>query len=254
MPAAGEAGAVAYLDVLASADEAIAGQLRAALKAIDDGSRAARGRGFARLDGPGRVAVLTALERAAPDTFHTAKNLVYEGYYTQAAVQDALGYRFIPAGREGAPVDGRRRRWTSCIGRARSRRAPPCGRGRVCVRSRWTKPAGSAGCCTPIARVRSTSSSAAWWSCAATRSARRACSSPRSRSVSPRGWRTRTAWWAATTWCTRAARWKPCSTSGSTDTKASRRTCCSASSSTRRRPRVASCAGTRSWRTGRSAP
>jgi hypothetical protein len=105
MPAAGEAGAVAYLDVLASADEAIAGQLRTALKAIDDGARAARGRGFTRLDGPGRAAVLTALERTAPDTFHPAKNLVYEGYYTQAAVQDALGYRFVPAGGEGPPVE-----------------------------------------------------------------------------------------------------------------------------------------------------
>jgi hypothetical protein len=105
MPAASEAGAAAYVDVLASADETIGGQLRDALKAIDDAARAARGRGFTRLDAPGRAAVLAALENTAPDTFHPAKNLVYEGYYTQPAVQDALGYRFIPAGVEGPPVE-----------------------------------------------------------------------------------------------------------------------------------------------------
>ena len=105
MPSATEAGAAGYIETLAAANEEVRAQVQGALRAIDEAARVQHRRPFARLDGPRRLELLRALEKTAPDTFQPARNLVYEGYYTQAVVQQRLGYEFIPADGKGPPLE-----------------------------------------------------------------------------------------------------------------------------------------------------
>jgi gluconate 2-dehydrogenase subunit 3-like protein len=105
MPSAEEAGAVAYLEALATSDEAVRGQLQAALAAVDKAARQRNRRGFTRLARSARVEALLSVERASPEAFAAARNLVYEGYYTQASVTRRLGYRFVPDDSPGQPLE-----------------------------------------------------------------------------------------------------------------------------------------------------
>jgi hypothetical protein len=105
MPAASEVGAVSYLEALAARDEDVRRQLRAAAAALDAGAQSAEGRSLPGLGREARVAVITRLERSAADTFATARNLVYEGYYTQQQVTKRLGFDFVPIDRPAPPLE-----------------------------------------------------------------------------------------------------------------------------------------------------
>jgi hypothetical protein len=105
MPSASEAGATAYLEALASREKAVGEPLRRCLRAADRAARSRHHRAFARLGRARRVAVLGELERTSADTFAAARTLVYEGYYTQLAVQKKLGFAFVPLDGPAAPLE-----------------------------------------------------------------------------------------------------------------------------------------------------
>ena len=96
MPSASEAGAVRYVEALASRDADIARTVRGALRAVERAARDGHRRAFARLSPARRATVLAAVEHEKPDVFVPLRNLVYEGYYTQATVQKRLGFFFAP--------------------------------------------------------------------------------------------------------------------------------------------------------------
>jgi hypothetical protein len=105
MPSFGEAGAAPYLEALALREPDVARDLRGAMAAAERQARAAYARAVDQLDAQGRVDVLAAMERGAPDRFRTLRDLVYEGYYTQPGVWAVLGYTFIGPDAEGPPLE-----------------------------------------------------------------------------------------------------------------------------------------------------
>lgn len=82
--------------------EALVRQLRLFLRVLDGAARLRYGRPLAALPADARLRLLTAFERAPVLLIRRGiwglRTLVFMGYYTQAGVMDALGYRANPAG------------------------------------------------------------------------------------------------------------------------------------------------------------
>ena len=100
VPAAGALGIADFLAGKASADPALAVSLREVL------SHAAalaetRGANFDDLDAAGRIAVVEALEREAPDAFTALLWHTYMGYYSRADIRPHFGLSDRPTQPEG---------------------------------------------------------------------------------------------------------------------------------------------------------
>ena len=105
MPAASEIGVARYIERVAGEDAGIAAPLREALAAIAHRAAEASAETFDLLPAPARVALLQAMEKDDPDRFRTARDLVYEAYYTNPLVWKRLGYDFIEGNASGSPLE-----------------------------------------------------------------------------------------------------------------------------------------------------
>ena len=100
VPAAGALGVAEFLAGKASADAELAASLRAVLSHAASLAEA-RGANFDDLDGPGRIAVVEALEGEAPDAFTVLLWHAYMGYYSRADVRPHFGLSDRPTQPEG---------------------------------------------------------------------------------------------------------------------------------------------------------
>ena len=100
MPAAGALGIADFLAGKASADPALAASLREVLSHAAALAEA-RGASFDDLDAAGRIAVVHALEREAPDAFTALLWHAYMGYYSRADVRPHFGLSDRPTQPEG---------------------------------------------------------------------------------------------------------------------------------------------------------
>lgn len=101
MPAAGEAGVLAYLELVATRDADVRRQLRRAASALE---KRAHPSPFASLPGERRARVLAELEAKEPTVFEALRDFVYEGYYTRPEVWKRLGFEFYGPDRPGPGV------------------------------------------------------------------------------------------------------------------------------------------------------
>lgn len=101
MPAASDAGGIAYLERVAAADGNVASELREAIAALNRSSEASFQRRFDQLDHATRVSALKDLEQESPIELAHLRDYVYESYYTQPAVWKLIGYEFYPTNRPG---------------------------------------------------------------------------------------------------------------------------------------------------------
>lgn len=101
MPAAAEAGVLAYLEGVSAREPDVRARLRRAAAALD---RRARPASFASLKDAQRVRVLEALEAKEPAVFATLRDDFYEGYYTRPEVWKRLGFEFYGPDRPGPGV------------------------------------------------------------------------------------------------------------------------------------------------------
>ena len=103
VPSAGVLGVTEYLAERAADHPALAATIRKALahaaKLAD-----ARGARFDALDAAGRVAVVEALERDAPEAFVTLLRHTYMGYYSRADVRPHFGLSPKPTQPDGYTV------------------------------------------------------------------------------------------------------------------------------------------------------
>ena len=100
VPAAGALGVAEFLAGRASADPGLAASLRAVLAhaaSLADAS----GASFDDLDAAGRIAVVEALEREAPDAFTALLWHTYMGYYSRADMRPHFGLSDRPTQPEG---------------------------------------------------------------------------------------------------------------------------------------------------------
>ena len=100
VPAAGTLGVADFLAGKAADDPALAALFREVLKRAAQIAEA-RGASFTALDAAGRVAVVAALERAAPDAFTALLRYTYMGYYSRADVRPHFGLSDRPTQPEG---------------------------------------------------------------------------------------------------------------------------------------------------------
>lgn len=101
MPAASEAGVLAYLELTATRDADVRRQLRRAATALD---KRAGPSPFASLPHERRARVLAELEAKEPAVFEGLRDFVYEGYYTRPEVWKRLGFEFYGPDRPGPGV------------------------------------------------------------------------------------------------------------------------------------------------------
>lgn len=101
MPAASEAGGVAYLERVAGADANVAVEIRNALTALAKCSE----NGFETLDREARIAALKKLEAGNPVEFAHLRDYVYESYYTQPKIWKLIGYEFYPTDHPGPHME-----------------------------------------------------------------------------------------------------------------------------------------------------
>jgi hypothetical protein len=101
MPAASEAGGVAYLERIAATDATVASDLRNALAALGKCCTEA----LNQLDHAGRVAALRKLEADDAVQFAHLRDYVYESYYTQPKVWKLIGYEFYPTDHPGPHME-----------------------------------------------------------------------------------------------------------------------------------------------------
>jgi hypothetical protein len=101
MPAASEAGGIAYLERIASQDAAVAVEIRNSVEALLTSSE----QPFHRLPHEARVTALQTLESHKPNEFAHLRDYVYESYYTQPRVWKLIGYEFYPTDRPGPHME-----------------------------------------------------------------------------------------------------------------------------------------------------
>jgi hypothetical protein len=101
MPAASQAGTLAYFELLAGADPHLPETLQSAIRTVDALSRARAGKGFAAAGASERTEVVAALAQTESLLFARLRTYVYEGYYLQPQVWQLLGYEPYPTSAPG---------------------------------------------------------------------------------------------------------------------------------------------------------
>lgn len=102
MPAASEAGVLAYLEDLADQNPDFGKTLDQSVGALEELSRSQLHKNFLSLAPAQRVLVLQHMEKLHPDSFSFLRDYTYEGYYTQPKIWSLMGYQFKPTN-GGAP-------------------------------------------------------------------------------------------------------------------------------------------------------
>jgi len=96
MPAASEAGVLAYLDHLADQNPDFGKTLDQSLGSLEELSQSQLHKKFLWLATAQRVQILQRMERLHPETFSLLRDYTYEGYYTQPKIWSLMGYEFKP--------------------------------------------------------------------------------------------------------------------------------------------------------------
>ena len=96
MPAASEAGVLAYLEHLADQNPDFGKTLDQSLGSLEELSQSQLHKNFLWLATPQRVLVLQNMEKLRPDSFSFLRDYTYEGYYTQPKIWSLMGYKFKP--------------------------------------------------------------------------------------------------------------------------------------------------------------
>jgi hypothetical protein len=96
MPAASEAGVLAYLEHLADQNPDFGKTLVQSLGFLEELSQSQLHKKFLWLAPPQRVLVLQKMEKLRPDSFSFLRDYTYEGYYTQPKIWSLMGYEFKP--------------------------------------------------------------------------------------------------------------------------------------------------------------
>ena len=105
MPAASEAGTLAYFELLAQELPELRGTVRESLEAVESTAEEEVGRPFEALSTEDRHAVVRAFEAAAPALFDELRVRVFEGYYLQPRVWSLMGYAPHPTGEAGPSME-----------------------------------------------------------------------------------------------------------------------------------------------------
>ena len=99
MPAAGDVGAVAYIEVVLRHWPDLRKHIKTALKELDRAGRRRFQNKFRRLDSSQRIELLETFEKdtkgpaSDPGLFTVLSDLVYEAYYTSPKVWPLIGYK-----------------------------------------------------------------------------------------------------------------------------------------------------------------
>lgn len=101
MPAASQIGGVEYLDQLCRRSIGIRKDLDDSLAALDSLSQKKLDKHFPSLSHLERVEALQELEKAAPESFSSLRDAVYEAYYLQPRVWKLIDYEFYPTNQAG---------------------------------------------------------------------------------------------------------------------------------------------------------
>lgn len=101
MPAASQAGTLAYLELLAAEDSQLPDTIHGALSAVGTLAQTRFGSGFTKVASTARTAVVVALAEADEGLFARLRTYVYEGYYLQPEVWNLLGYQPFPTSGPG---------------------------------------------------------------------------------------------------------------------------------------------------------
>jgi gluconate 2-dehydrogenase subunit 3-like protein len=107
MPAASGVGAVSYIERLAGKDRLMADLLVSGLRVVGEHAEATYGRRYDLLAAERQTAVLAHIEKTntPADFFTMLRDLVYEAYYTDARVQQLVGYHFRSGRHRTAPLE-----------------------------------------------------------------------------------------------------------------------------------------------------
>lgn len=106
MPAASEAGTLAYFELLAESEPALPQTLQAGLRTAGALSQEHFGENFSSISRDQRVEILSTFEKSGnADLFRTLRNYVYEAYYLQPRVWALIGYDPYPTNAAGPQME-----------------------------------------------------------------------------------------------------------------------------------------------------
>lgn len=105
MPSAGEAGTLAYFELLSQELPELRTTVRESLGAVESIADEEAGRSFVALSVEGRQEVVRAFETASPALFDELRVRVYEAYYLQPRVWSVMGYLPYPTGEAGPSME-----------------------------------------------------------------------------------------------------------------------------------------------------
>jgi len=106
MPAASEAGTLAYFELLAASEAALAETVQASLRTANTLSQERLNRPFSSISREQRVEILSLFEKSADAAlFRKLRNYVYEAYYLQPRVWALIGYDPYPTNMAGPQME-----------------------------------------------------------------------------------------------------------------------------------------------------
>lgn len=106
MPAASEAGTLAYFELLAASERALAETVQASVRTANALSQERFGRRFPSIAPEQQVEILSAFEKSGDAAlFGKLRNYVYEAYYLQPRVWALIGYDPYPTNAPGPHME-----------------------------------------------------------------------------------------------------------------------------------------------------
>jgi hypothetical protein len=105
MPAASETGTLAYFELLAASEAALAVTVQASLRTANTLSQERFGSRFASIAREQRVEILSAFEKGDAALFKKLRDYVYEAYYLQPRVWALIGYDPHPTNAAGPQME-----------------------------------------------------------------------------------------------------------------------------------------------------
>lgn len=101
MPAASQAGTLAYFELLAGTDPGLSETLHAALRSANALAQVRFGEELASIPSTSRTTIVAALAENEVSLFAGLRTFVYEGYYLQPRIWKLLGYEPYPTSSPG---------------------------------------------------------------------------------------------------------------------------------------------------------
>ena len=105
MPAASEVGTLAYFELVAASEAALAETMQASLRTANTLSQERLGSRFTSISRDHRVEILSAFEERDAALFKKLRDYVYEAYYLQPRVWALIGYDPYPTNAAGPQME-----------------------------------------------------------------------------------------------------------------------------------------------------